>query len=136
MKHGKPSILIVDDNVMSIMSLARLLQDDYDVRIEKDGKSAVEFTLKHLPDLILLDVNMPIMDGYKTISLLKEIGETKSIPIIFITSSESAEGKEKGVALGAADYIIKGTDLEAIKSSVEKNIYESVTTYHRRGLIG
>lgn len=109
--HGKiekvPSILIVDDDPSSLKVLNQILSPDYDILLAKSGEEAVELAVSERPDLILLDVIMGDMSGYDVLKQLKSIQETSITPIIFITGLSSAEDEEKGLVLGASDYIAK-----------------------------
>ncbi|MFH0994085.1 MAG: two-component system response regulator [Pseudomonadota bacterium] len=104
----KQTILIVDDApvILSLMSI--LLKDLYKVKIANNGEQALKVILTGtLPDIILLDVMMPIMDGYETCRHLKENPETRDIPVIFLTSKTEIEDETLGFKLGAVDYITK-----------------------------
>jgi len=103
----KNTILIVDDEKPNILFLNDLLCSDYTVFVAKDGYEAIRKANELLPDLILLDIIMPGMDGYEVLSELKSSEITKGIPVIFITGLSSSEDEEKGLTLGTADYITK-----------------------------
>lgn len=105
MKHK--TILIVDDMPDNLLTLEELLKDDYTILQARDGQSGLEAAQTHLPELILLDINMPIMDGLTCADRLKETPQTKDIPIIFITSREKPEDEIEGLQHGAVDYISK-----------------------------
>ena len=103
----KNSLLIVDDEKSNIMMLTRILSPEYTVYAAKNGYDAVEAANEHMPDVILLDILMPEMDGYAVLAALKGSDKTKHIPVIFITGLDNPDEEEKGLSLGAADYIIK-----------------------------
>ena len=103
----KRSILIIDDEKANIMVLTSILSSNYRVLALKDSREAVQVAAEELPDVILLDVLMPEMDGFEVIEELKNNNKTKDIPVIFITGLDSTEAEEKGFKLGAADYIAK-----------------------------
>jgi signal transduction histidine kinase/DNA-binding response OmpR family regulator len=107
LKHKKNSVLIIDDESSNIIVLTNILKEDYKVYAVIDSLEAVETAGEHLPDVILLDIIMPEMDGYEVIAELKKNERTKNIPVIFITGLDDTEAEEKGLALGAADYIMK-----------------------------
>ena len=107
MDTGKYSVLIVDDQGQSISLLTRILSSSYNLLVAKSGRDAIETASKFVPDIILLDVIMPDMDGYAVITELKGSKNTQDIPVIFITGLGSVEEEEKGLILGAADYIKK-----------------------------
>jgi two-component system, sensor histidine kinase and response regulator len=101
-------ILIVDDNPANIQLLGNnLRQDGVNIAIATDGKRAIQITQTKMPDLILLDIMMPIMDGYEVCKILKDNEKTRDIPIIFLTAKVSPEDILKGFELGAVDYITK-----------------------------
>lgn len=107
MDDKKGKVLVVDDEKINCSVLATLLED-YKVIIAKDGKQALKRARKlPLPDLILLDIILPDMNGYEVCEKLKKDDQTKDIPIIFITVKSSAEEEAKGLKLGAVDYISK-----------------------------
>ena len=112
-------ILIVDDEKMNIMALAFFLKSQYDIIVAKDGASALEAADKHAPDLILLDVIMPDMSGFDVIVKLKETGATKNIPVIFVSGLDSAGDEEKGLSLGAVDFIAKPFDRSIVETKIK-----------------
>jgi diguanylate cyclase (GGDEF)-like protein len=115
-------ILIVDDSKISILSLVKYLRDDYHINVASNGKSALEMAKKSMPDLILLDVIMPDVDGYEVLRKLKSDPETYHIPVIYISSLDEKSDEEKGLLLGAADYITKPYSAQQVKSRVFNQI--------------
>ena len=115
------SILIVDDETVDHMLLTHILSPQYTVYVAKDGQSGIRRAKEILPDLILLDIIMPEMNGYEVLAALKNIEETREIPVIFITGLSSVEDEEKGLTL-AEDYIIKPFSEGVIKSRVRNQI--------------
>ncbi len=108
MSISAQTILIVDDEPANLAVLNATLVEEYKVRAANSGKHALEMALlKPLPDLILLDIVMPGMDGYTVLKRLKENPVTKDIPVIFFTAMDSEEAEYKGLQLGAIDYIAK-----------------------------
>jgi len=103
----KNSVLIVDDELLNLKMLRGILHDDYTVFTAKDGPSAIEMAIANTPDLILLDIVMPGMDGYEVLDCLKSHSVTRKIPVIFITGLDSVAEEEKGLSMDAADYIGK-----------------------------
>jgi len=103
----KPKILIVDDTPENLNILQELLEKNYQVFATTKGVIALQITKKQLPDLILLDVLMPEMDGYEVCRNLKADEITKEIPIIFITAKSEIEDEIKGFEAGGVDYIAK-----------------------------
>ncbi len=103
----KQRILVVDDERFNLTVLAELLKADYTVILAKNGEQALERAAKQAPDLILLDIMMPEMDGYQVLKALKMNPATREVPVIFITGLKGEEDEEKGLLLGAVDYIAK-----------------------------
>jgi len=105
---SKPCILIVDDVPANIQILANCLKEQYQIKVATSGELCLKLAdFETKPDLILLDIEMPGMDGFETIEHLKSNKNTATIPVIFITAKDSAEDEEKGLLLGAVDYITK-----------------------------
>ena len=103
-----PKILIVDDLDVNIVLLrAHLLEAGYDVIVAKSGKEGLTKAFYHKPDLIILDIMMPIMDGYEVCKILKESDETRNIPVIFLTALQETKDKVKGLEVGGDDFISK-----------------------------
>jgi len=121
-KTSKYSILIVDDEVSNIIILSDILDEDYDVMVLRDGRDVVDTVESDMPDLILLDIVMPEMDGYEVIKALKSSKLTKDVPVIFITGLDDIEAEEKGLELGAADYISKPFHAPIVKLRVNNQI--------------
>lgn len=108
MEHKKPTILIVDDMTTNLLLLSDLLKDDYNIKISKSGTKALE--ILNAPndiDLVLLDIEMPDINGYEVCKELKNNNKTKNLPIVFITAKNSEEDEEFALNLGAIDYITK-----------------------------
>jgi len=118
----KKKILIVDDERMNIMVLAQFLKSQYDIIMAADGASALETAEKHVPDLILLDVIMPDMNGFEVLTRLKNSAITINIPVIFITGLDSAEDEERGLLLGAVDYITKPFHKSVVKARINTQL--------------
>jgi diguanylate cyclase (GGDEF)-like protein len=116
-------ILIVDDNPtnLSVLSLA-LKTAGYKTRVAMDGESAIELAQEHPPELILLDVQMPGIDGFETCVKLKSIQRTQEIPIIFITASVDIENKVKGLSVGAVDYVTKPFQQEEVLARIKVHL--------------
>jgi signal transduction histidine kinase/DNA-binding response OmpR family regulator len=118
----KNSVLVVDDENSNIMALTHILRPDYTVYASKGGQNAIAAAEKHVPDVILLDIIMPEMDGYAIIAALKESEKTQNIPVIFITCLSSVGDEEKGLSLGAVDYIPKPFSPALVKLRVLNQI--------------
>jgi len=115
-------ILIIDDEKMNIIALAHFLRAEYDIIVSTESLTALETAEKHLPDIILLDIIMPDMDGFEVISKFKKSETVKDIPVIFITGLSNEADAEKGIELGAADYITKPFKKTIVKSRIETQI--------------
>ncbi len=101
-------ILVVDDNLQNIEVLGSVLQDEkYNVAFATSGSQALDFLKEELPDLILLDIMMPGMNGFEVCEIIKNNAVYKEIPIIFLTAKGETDDIVKGFELGAADYITK-----------------------------
>jgi len=106
--NNQATILLVDDEPANIQLLASYLKNRFLLKIATSGKQCLELVFSDVkPDLILLDVDMPEMDGYEVCRRLKMNTETASIPVIFVTAMQSEEDEEKGIKLGAVDYLTK-----------------------------
>jgi signal transduction histidine kinase len=116
------SLLIVDDDKSNLLILIDILQPDYIVYTAKDGEEAIKKAGKYLPDLILLDIIMPGIDGYETLTRLRELEEAGKIPVIFITGLNESGSEEKGLALGAVDYITKPFSPVIVKLKITHQI--------------
>ena len=123
MKSKKHTILIVDDMPTNIQSLFAILKDKYDVQVAQNGKRALEIAnMIEKPDIILLDIVMPEMDGYDVCRILKSNPDTAEIPIIFVTAKSEAEDEEEGFSLGAIDFVAKPFRPSAILARVDTHL--------------
>jgi putative two-component system response regulator len=107
MERSRLKILVVDDTKTNIDVLEGILSNDYDVCVALNGKKAIELTERIRPDLILLDVMMPEMDGYETLRIMREKNILQGIPVIFLTAKADSKSEQMGLDLGAVDYITK-----------------------------
>ncbi len=124
----KMKILIVDDTPINLDILLRMLEDEnYKIAVTLSGNGALKIAPQFKPDLILLDVMMPGMDGYETCRRLKENEETQDIPVIFITAKNQTEDVVRGFDVGGADYILKPICYEEalarVKTQMKLRIY-------------
>jgi len=115
-------VLIVDDVQENIVVLAELLADKHEILIANNGEIAIEIAKKERPDLILMDVLMPVMDGYEACSFLKADPGTHDIPLIFVTSQTDLEDEMKSFALGAVDYITKPISPPVVLARVQTHL--------------
>ena len=118
-----PKVLLVDDNTANLQVLRENLDGlGYKLLIAKSGQSALEIVRKARPDLVLLDIMMPEMDGYEVCRRLKSAEETRHIPVIFLTAMADAEDEAKGLALGAVDYITKPINPDLVRARVRNHL--------------
>lgn len=125
------TLLIVDDEKQNRTLLTELLQDDYHIILAKNGLQALEKAQAHLPDLILLDVLMPEMDGLAVIRSLKAVDTTRHIPVIFVSALDTPEDEERGLDLGAVDYVAKPFHPPIVRARVRNHLQ----AVHQRRLL-
>lgn len=119
----KKKILIVDDAPENISILVAILKSDYKVVPAINGEKALKLAnADNPPDLILLDIMMPGMDGYQVCETLKADDTTKGIPVIFLSGKDSDDEMKKGIELGAVDYITKPIEPSIVLAKVEKHL--------------
>ncbi len=114
--------MIVDDNPTNIDLLVSTLKDEHRLGIAKNGPKALEYAERHTPDLVLLDIMMPQMDGYEVCARLKANPATAPIPVIFITAMSETVNKTKGFELGAVDYITKPFHAAEVKARIRTHL--------------
>ena len=115
-------ILVVDDQMNTIETLGEVLGDEHDVHFALSAEQALNQIERKLPELILLDIMMPEVDGFKFCEILKSKFETKDIPIIFISSLSSPEQETRGLEAGAVDYIIKPFNASIVRARVHNHL--------------
>ena len=115
-------ILVVDDNLAILKQIAAYLNNDYEVLLAKSGLLALQICTKEKPDLILLDVEMPEMDGFEVISRLKQNPFLYRIPIIFLTASHSAEDEIQALESGARDFIMKPVEKSILLHRIDLHL--------------
>ena len=103
----RKKVVIVDDNAAELSIVRNLLKTYYDVYPAPSGMKLFELLEKFIPDLILLDIEMPVMSGYVVINAMKENPRFKDIPIVFITARDDEDSAVKGLEFGAVDYVTK-----------------------------
>jgi cyclic di-GMP phosphodiesterase len=116
------AVLIVDDTETNIDILVETLGDHYDVMVAMDGEGALEAVEDEIPDLVLLDIMMPGMDGYEVCRRLKADERTRKVPVVFVTAMGEAQDEAKGLDLGAVDYITKPFQPELVKARVRNHL--------------
>jgi DNA-binding response OmpR family regulator len=122
---GKTILIVEDDDAISNMYQTKLKQQGYNVLIASDGYQGLETAKKEKPDLILLDVILPQIDGFSVLEELKKIKETKDLPIIMLTNLSTNEDKDKAEKLGATNYIVKANITPADLSIAVEKIFKS-----------
>jgi putative two-component system response regulator len=119
----KATILMVDDMPDNLAVLGEILRPDYRVLVASNGERALRIArAEPRPDLILLDVMMPVMDGYQVLSKLQADPRTQAIPVIFVTAMNSMDDEERGLELGAADYIAKPLRPRIVRARVHTQL--------------
>jgi putative two-component system response regulator len=116
------TILAVDDTRANLDVLVAMLGDYYDVAVATDGPTALDMAARFRPDLILLDIMMPGMDGYAVLSRLKEDPRTVDIPVLLVSALSDAHDKAHGLALGAVDYVSKPFEMEELLARVRTHL--------------
>ncbi|MBX9914898.1 MAG: diguanylate cyclase [Pseudomonadaceae bacterium] len=119
---AQPALLIVDDQPVILQALYAIFADDYEVFVASSGKQALAFCEVQLPDLILLDVSMPGMDGYETCQRLQANPLTTDIPVIFVTASTQHDDETRGLEAGAVDFISKPVNPSVVRARVRTHI--------------
>jgi putative two-component system response regulator len=122
MNASRPLVLVVDDNATNIDLLVNTLKEKYRLGIAKNGENALQYAVKYHPNLILLDIMMPEMDGYEVCTRLKKDPKTKSIPLIFLTARSETVDKTKAFEMGAVDYITKPFHAAELKARVQMHL--------------
>jgi magnesium transporter len=119
----KATILVVDDTPDNLILMSNLLKGDYQVKIAAGGEKALEIAVSGTPpDLVLLDIMMPGMDGYEVCQQLKDNPRTMNIPVIFLTARAEKEDERKGLELGAVDYITKPISPAIVMARVKNHL--------------
>ena len=116
MKH----ILIVDDVTTNLKCAVEVLKDSYEVTTAKSGSQALDLLKERVPDLILLDVDMPGMSGYEVMERLNQEDTFKDIPVVFLTAGADKESEIKGLKMGAMDIIRKPFEPEIMRGRIDK----------------
>lgn len=119
----RQKVLIVDDSNVNIQVLMETLRDDYAIIVATNGEKALHLArIRPMPDIILLDINMPGMDGYQVCERLKADAATRPIPVVFITALSQKDDEKKGLVLGAVDYIVKPFSPDLVKARISNHL--------------
>jgi DNA-binding response OmpR family regulator len=124
----KPRLLIIEDNADTRRFLEAMLGKEYEVVCAENAVIGIEFARNKAPDLILLDIMLPILSGYDACSLLKKDERTKRIPIIFLSAKNSVSDVTHGLTQGADDYIPKPFDFKELKARITARLRKNVET--------
>jgi putative two-component system response regulator len=119
-KH--PRILVVDDAPENLMVMESILSKDYSLKLFNDSGEALEYAFANPPDLILLDIMMPKIDGFEICRRLKANTKLSDVPVIFITSKTDIEDEERGFSVGASDFIHKPISAPIVTARVKTHI--------------
>ena len=124
---ARQTVLVVDDTADNLALMSGLLKDLYKVKVANSGEKALKIARGDSPpDLILLDIMMPGIDGWETLTRLKRDTETSGIPVIIFTAREHSRGHQKSAEMGAADYFRKPFEPDELIELVEKHIGQKV----------
>jgi signal transduction histidine kinase len=119
----KPNILAIDDTPVNLLTLGTVLANDYELQVATSGAQGLALAAASPPDLVLLDIMMPEMDGYEVCRRLKASEALRDIPVIFITAMSDAEAETAGLSLGAADYLTKPINVDIARQRI-RNLIE------------
>ena len=117
-----PRILIIDDVIDNVVVLGEALSGNADIQFATSGAEGLELVRQGLPDLILLDVMMPGMDGYEVCSILKADPKLRDVPVIFVTAKNDAESESRALTAGAVDFIHKPINNEVVRARVKLHL--------------
>mgnify|MGYP006283091361 CR=1 FL=1 len=118
----RPTVLVVDDTPQNLALMRDLLQERYQVKLAPTGAKALKIATATPPDLILLDIMMPEMDGYEVCRQLKADPATREVPVIFLTARAEQEDEQKGLDLGAVDYVVKPISPPILEARVRNHL--------------
>ena len=121
-RSNNHTILIVDDTKTNVDVLVQTLKKDYNIGVTLNGRDALRYAKANQPDLILLDIVMPKMDGFQVCKKLKSDSKTKAIPVIFITAADKPGYKTKCFKYGGVDYITKQFVISEVKSKIRTHL--------------
>lgn len=125
MLFDKKKIVAVDDSGIILKMLVKVLGEKYDLHAFSGGRRALQFLRDRTPDLIILDIDMPEINGYEMLKMIKEREHLKNVPVIFLTSNNDKSHVVKAVAGGARDYVIKPIDEEILMDKVHAALQDA-----------
>lgn len=120
----KKSIVAVDDSAIILKTLEKLLSEKYDFHAFSKGMRALKYLKKETPDLIILDIEMPEIDGYQMLEMIREKPDLREVPVIFLTSNSDKEYVVKAVKNGADDYALKPIEEESFMDKIHRLLKE------------
>lgn len=119
--NQRPKVLIVDDEPFNVDYLEQELEDlDYQLITASNGREALDKIQSHLPDLVLLDLQMPVLDGFAVLAQLKADNELRNIPVIIVSAANDSRSIVKGIKQGAEDYLTKPVDADLLVPKVKE----------------
>lgn len=121
-QQAKQNILIVEDNVTNVEILLNSLKDNYTVRVAVDGERALKTIDRRIPDLVLLDVMLPGMDGFELCQRLKGDSRTRHVPVIFLTGCCTPQDRLLGFNAGGSDFLTKPFDMAEVKTRIRQHL--------------
>ncbi|MCM1184986.1 MAG: response regulator [Lachnoclostridium sp.] len=124
----KKKIVAVDDSGIVLKMLQKVLGEDYDLHAFSTGMRALKFLKEKSPDLIILDIDMPEINGYEMLKLIKEKDHLMNVPVIFLTSNNDKTHVVKAVAGGAKDYVVKPIDADILLEKVRAQLDDGLTS--------
>ena len=132
--NSRKTVLLVDDDEIHLSITELSLQDEYIIQMVKSGKDALEFLEKNIPDLIILDILMPEMDGWVVYDKINDIAALKFTPIMFYSSVDEESSREKAYAMGAFDYIIKPCEQSYLLNRIEETLQKAELKKQQYGI--
>jgi diguanylate cyclase (GGDEF)-like protein len=130
----RPKLLVVDDQAPNIQALYHAFAEDHQVFVATSGSQAIKMCREKQPDLVLLDIVMPQMDGYEVCTLLKADKDTSEIPVIFVTGETDEGAETRGLDVGAVDFITKPINPRIVRARVRTHVTLKRQSDHLRGL--
>lgn len=124
MVFNKKNIVAVDDSGIVLKMLIKVLGEKYELRVFNGGRRALQFLKDRTPDLIILDIDMPEINGYEMLKMIKEKEHLKNVPVIFLTSNNDRSHVVKAVAGGAKDYVVKPIDEDILLEKVHEALHD------------
>jgi CheY-like chemotaxis protein len=122
---GKPLVLVVEDNLDNLKTIRALLQDRYTVKEATNGQEGLERARIYHPDLILMDISMPVMDGFKALEEIRNDETIQHIPVLAVTASAMAGNREAILARGFDGYLSKPVDGELLEQTIRQMLHET-----------